>query len=98
MNVEFKAASRERLLKALTVADLQYTEAKNGTIEVRIGSAASAIVFDLQREKATLINNKDFTTLNKIKRTYSELTLEEVAKKKRWALRKQGENKFMMVR
>ncbi len=96
MNVEFKAANRDRLVKAIEEDGFQYTEL-SGVIEMRLGRNSS-IIFDLPNEKATLVNTTDTDPLNKIKRAYSRLTIEEVAKKKRWALRKQGKNKFQMVR
>lgn len=53
--------------------------------------------FNLTENKVELVKGYR-ADLNVIKRKYSEITLREIAKKKRWAFKVREDNKFQMVR
>jgi len=65
---------------------------------IRDSRSGNSILFDLDKELVTYSGLGGQGIVNKVKREYTRLTLQEVAKRKRWALRSLGNNKFQMVR
>lgn len=55
------------------------------------------ITIDLERQEATVPRNGQ-DVLNQIKQEYSAVVLEQVAKKKRWVLKKESANKAILRR
>ena len=91
MTVEFKAKYKEILILALK--KLGYQARENGRGEV----ITNVFTFDLQNQKVSF--PKGFTNpMNEIKRKYSEIVLEQVAKKRRWVLKRQSEKNYQLLK
>lgn len=96
VSVEFKVESVERLKKTLERLGHSFS-VLGSQIKTFIGQ--KEFTFDLDREKLTFDNSfESKEVINQIKRKYSELALEEVAKKRRWILKNKGENKFAFIK
>ncbi len=90
ISIEFKVASKDNLLAALKNLAL-YPRERN-----------DVIYFGNQRENINLssgtIQAADTTTANQIKREYSKVTIEQIAKKKKWIFKKISESKLQLRR
>jgi len=84
--------SEKRLLD--TLKDMGYgVNKRNGIIY------SNNMSFDLKNQKATMMDDSwEIKELNKIKRNYSLKTVEEIAKKKRWVIKKKEQYKLTMRR
>ena len=90
MTVEFKAKYKEILILALKKLGYEPSELNKKVY-------AANFTFDLQNQKVSF--PKGFTNpMNEIKRKYSEIVLEQVAKKRRWVLKRQSEGNFQMLK
>lgn len=91
ISVSFKVANVEYLKKALEA--LNYNYQFNGRSTCRIGDN---IILDLDSETITTSSwNTD--RVNELKRKYSEVVIEEAARRHHWAMSKQG-NKIELRR
>ena len=94
VSVEFKVESAERLKKALEKLGFNVDEYKG---QIDADSRKGFFRFDLNKEKINFERGLE-SRVNEIKREYSKVTLEEIAKKKKWLLKSKGANKFQMVK
>lgn len=90
ISVEFKAEHMEHLETALKATGLAYT--KNGDI-ITIGGV---ITINLKNSSIECPGNY-MPLINKLKREYSKAVIEDIAKKKKWALKSNG-NQFTLRR
>lgn len=92
ITLKFTVKSKDRLIKSLK--DLGYSvQETEGKVY------ACRMEFDLVRETVKSRYRWDFSNkVNEIRRKYSENTLKDLAKRKRWALRQREENKYVMTR
>ena len=94
VSVEFKVESAERLKKALEKLGFSISEYKG---QLNADRRYENFRFDLNC--GTIMFKKGLESrVNEIKREYSKVTLEEIAKKKKWLLKSKGANKFQMVK
>lgn len=95
MSVEFSVKSITYLKLALE--ELGHNFVVQGD-KIMMGSGSSRITIDLVEANATL-GSRYQSTLNEIKRKYSEVVIKGVAKKKRWIIKEQQDaNKFKLKR
>jgi len=94
MTVEFKAENIDLLLKALDEAKIIYDYDKTYNI---IRTRYRGIIINLNNQKITC-RESDMVYVNQLKRKYSEVVLQEVAKKKRWLFKKQSETAGILRR
>ena len=94
VSVEFKVESAERLKKALEKLGFNVDEYKG---QIDADSRKGFFRFDLNKGKINFERGLE-SRVNEIKREYSKVTLEEIAKKKKWLLKSKGANKFQMVK
>jgi hypothetical protein len=91
ISVDFKAENMNHLETTLKNMGLKYT--KRGNV-ITIGGV---ITINLDSSKVECPSNyRDL--VNKIKREYSKAVIEDLAKKKKWALKMTGEDSFIMRR
>ena len=90
--VEFKVGSLELLEKALKALKWSYSIVGN---DVCITSAG--INLDLENETASFDPRRQ-EFVNRLKQQYSHEVVKQVAKKKRWALSKKSETKYIARR
>jgi len=91
-SVVFKAKYKEILDEALKRLGWGRHWNHNMT-RVNIGN----ITIDLEKQEA-MVTQGSQDVLNQIKQEYSAVVLEQVAKKKRWVLKKQSANKAILRR
>jgi hypothetical protein len=92
MTVEFRAESRELLLKALQRLNLRYVESETG-IRIPDGN----IFIDLKNKKVTM-DQRASGIVNGIKRSYSELAIEKMCAVKKWFIANRQGNKLEIRR
>ncbi len=90
ISVDFKVGNEDLLKKAAEKLNWKYRERGN-LIEIK-----DIIILDLRMQTASF-PKKCQDDLNLLKRTYSEVCIEEIAKKKRWSLKRKN-NKLEMKR
>jgi hypothetical protein len=90
VQVEFKAKSREILLKALVDAKVYHSVEGNTVF-------GSGWEIDLDKQTATVGEGYE-SRLNKVRRLYSEAVVSEVAKRKKWLVKKLADNKMQLKR
>jgi hypothetical protein len=90
VQVEFKAHSREILLKALSEARISHW-IEGTTIN------GTRWIINLEKQTATVEQGYE-SELNKIRRLYSEAVVSEVARRKKWLVKKAAENKIQLKR
>ena len=90
VQVEFKAQSREILLKAIIDAKVYHSVIGNTVF-------GSGWEIDLEKQTATVGEGYE-SRLNKVRRLYSEAVVNEVARKKKWLVKKAAENKIELKR
>lgn len=90
ITVEFKAAHRELLLKALKQLNFGYD-----TLGSKI--VVGQIEIDLESQSVTIRGNSLVKQVNKIKRAYSEQVILEVARRKKIAVRRKAK-KFVLTK
>lgn len=92
MSVDLKAANKDLLHSALQSLGLTYKETSRGLV---ITTPNGDIV--IKNDKADLsANNQDW--LNKIKQAYSIKTVEYLARKYKFTVTRQGDNKLTLRR
>ncbi|MBW8001793.1 MAG: hypothetical protein FVQ80_07185 [Planctomycetes bacterium] len=91
ISVEFKVGNIDYLKKALTDLNINYSSHDNTIINTR------GILFKLE-EGQVETQALYIGELNKIKRQYSKVVVEDVAKKKRWVIKNKGQNKMELRR
>jgi hypothetical protein len=82
--VAFKAKNVDILKKALEA--LKYNYKFTGNVVCRIGDN---IILDLDKETVTT-SSWNMDRVNTLKRKYSEIVVEEAAKRHHWAMQKNG--------
>jgi hypothetical protein len=93
--IEFNVANREFLLEALKRLDLSFSETQNRIY------LANDLTIDLgtkQVEARGWTQDRVEYQMNSIKRKYSEVVLEEVAKRNKWLLKKKQEQRQFILR
>ena len=97
VSVEFKVESKERLEKALQQLGYDVRTYNNVLSVYKLGYNFE---INLEKEKINFQkgNWKASEKINEIKREYSKVSLEEIAKKKKWILKNKGANKFQMIK
>ena len=91
MSVEFKAKHKAILLLALKKLGYQTRENNQEQIITNIFS------FNLKTQKVSYPRGYE-NQINQIKRAYSQIVLEQVAKKRRWILKNKAENEFQLIK
>jgi len=91
MSVEFKAKYKEVLILALKKLGYQARENNQGQVITNV------FTFDLNRQKVEYPEGYT-SAMNEIKRKYSEIVLEQVAKKRRWVLKREAESNFQLIK
>jgi hypothetical protein len=91
MSVEFKAKYKEILILALKKLGYQARENNYGEVITNV------FTFDLQRQKVSFPAGYT-AAMNEIKRKYSEIVLEQVAKKRRWILKNKAGGNFQLIK
>lgn len=95
ISLKFTVKSKDRLIKSLK--DLGYQVSDYGDTVI-----AGSMEFNLRAERVRIATSRysvnDSDLINRVKRKYSENTLKDLAKRKRWALRQREENKYAMTR
>lgn len=94
MSVEFKAANKELIIKALEANQYRFVD-RGKTI--MINTSFGPITLDLEAQQALLDQNQQ-QHLNELKQAYSEQVLKEVARKRKWLLKKQQQRKYQLKR
>jgi len=94
VSVEFKVESAEKLKKALSRLGFEVREYKGN---LNAADRNSVFDFDLVQGKINFQRGLE-GRVNKIKREYSKVSLEELAKKNKWFLKTKAENKFQVVK
>jgi hypothetical protein len=97
VQVEFKAGSREYLLKALEQTGIEHTWNKETNIIYGGGNYGKLWAINLDKQTATVEQGYE-AELNKVRRAYSEAVVNEVARKKKWLVKKAAENKIQLKR
>ena len=96
ISIEFKARNQELLTEVLKQMKLNYS-VDGKVVTIRYGS--SSIRVDLENEKVSFLETAPNARLiNSIRVEYSKAAVLKAAKLRKWAVRKQGENKFQLVR
>lgn len=90
VQVEFKAQSREILLKALDDNKINYRMNENAIYSYRW-------TINFEEQTATVEQGYE-GELNKIRRAYSEAVISEVARRKKWLVKKTAEGKMQLKR
>jgi hypothetical protein len=97
-SVEFKVGNIEILKKALEnlgVQDISVYDNKVGFYK----DDRYTIDFNSQKITGRNVDEKELTKFsNVIKRTYSEVVIDELAKKQKWAKKQLGENRYQLQR
>lgn len=91
ISVEFKAKNIEHLKKALDNLGYRYRVVGDTVVVERLG------VIRLTQGRVD-IERSDQGKLNALKREYSKVTIEQVAKAKRWSVRPKGQYKFQLAK
>lgn len=92
-SVEFKAKHKDLLLKAIERLQWYYREAGKDKQVIY----TNALRIDLEREQVEF--PKDYSReVDKLKRAYSEVVLEEAARRKKWLLKRTAQQKFDLKR
>lgn len=95
VTVEFRAKNSETLIKALKNLDYAVSRRNQAVVAFR----GTEILFDLKANKIkyseTATSNSE---INAIKREYSRLIVEEVAKRKRWLVKQQANGNLQLRR
>jgi len=94
VSVKFKVGSADRLKKALERLGFRISE--NWGVLNAEGPKGN-FGFDLNQDKVDFERGLS-SEINEIKQEYSKVSLEEIAKKKKWFLKEKGTNKFAMVK
>jgi hypothetical protein len=92
VQVEFKAQSKEILLEAVKKAGIYHYW--NDLINILSGQGWA---IDLEKQTATVIEGYE-KNLNQVRRAYSEAVINEVAKRKKWLVKKMAGNKMQLKR
>jgi|TARA_R100001530_G_scaffold131512_1_gene103237 hypothetical protein len=87
--VKFKALSKELLYETFT--NLGWTVTENHRNEIRIDGKAITLLLN---EGVADLPVREQNNLNKLKQAYSKTVVEKIAKKKKWIIRNQSENKM----
>jgi hypothetical protein len=93
MTVEFNVSRIDLLERSLQELRLQYIKSEVANL-IRL---ENGIEIDLDN-KQVVATRYEMGTVNEIKRTYAEVALAEVAKKKRWAMKKTSNRTFELRR
>ncbi len=96
ISLKFTVKSRDRLIKSLKDLGYGVTDCGNTifTTSMEFNLKAGKVIIETSR----FSQNNTADLVNRVKRKYSENTLKDLAKKKRWALRQREENKYAMTR
>lgn len=86
VTVEFKAEHKDILIKAIENLGWGYRE-------MSYGISTNGMTIDLEAQKVS-VREYGYDSVNQLKRAYSTAVIEEVAKKKKWAIQKIAENKL----
>ena len=93
INVEFKIANVDFLIAALVNLKVKFTRLEN---KIRIDDNWNeSIYIDLDKQTVEATRSQ-FDMINNIKREYSRTVLTEVAKKKRWIVKKLNNRNFQI--
>ena len=93
MTVEFKARHWPLLEKALQSLKMGFCyDEVRGVVQV-----GRSIRIDLNKQQVTA-DAREFYRVNELKRAYSLAAVNAAAKKNRWAVRKQAQNKLQLRR
>lgn len=90
VSIKFHVKNKDRLIQVLK--DQGYNVRETSRLLM-----AGPMTFDLETGQVDLPTYKQ-SELNAIKRRYSEKTLEEIAKRKRWAFKKTQTGRYQMNR
>jgi len=90
ITLEWMVKNKNRLLQTLKEMNREANDYGNVVVSYPFR-------FNLTENRVELVKGYR-ADLNVIKRKYSEITLREIAKKKRWALKEKETNKFQMAR
>ena len=90
VSVEFKAQSKELLLKALERLGWSYVDVPSKN-EIYINRIGVRLMLDQGIADVPTNSQKD---LNRLKQKYSAVVVEKIAKKKRWIIRNHADNKM----
>jgi hypothetical protein len=98
LTVKFSVANQDFLLKALEKANIRY---ELGKFNTQFIYTDAGFEFNLEKEEIQYnAYNSSIVepVINKIKRKYSEVILEEVARKHKWLLKKTAQKRAYQLR
>ena len=93
VTVEFKARHKQILFAALDRLKIEYRENGDRIFLTNV----SGRYIDLAEGKV-VVESYMMDTVNKIKQEYSKIVVEQVAKKKKWAIKRLAEDKYKLKR
>lgn len=97
-NLQFTVDNRDYLIEALSNMDIFYEDISEELIRVDYGRL-NINLNDKQLEVTGMSRWQAEQMVNKIKRRYSEVVLEEITRRNKWLLKKKAEaNKFQIKR
>jgi len=94
MSVEFKAKYVDFLKQALDELGYRYEVIAGDTV-IKVEHRYNAIWIDLAKSEIEF-NRTSAVVVNRIRREYSRQVLQEVAKKKRWVVKKKQNRYFQL--
>jgi hypothetical protein len=95
MSVEFKIGNADFLKKA--IANLGWAIVTQFDEIIAVSNIRGTFVINLNKGMVNISTSMQ-SNLNKLKQEYSKVIIEEVARKKRWALKKMANNQYEMRR
>jgi hypothetical protein len=100
VEVSFKVGNIELLKKALEKAGWKITSSGEWGINISNANYKTASIrFTNSKIQSSFFNEKELTGIsNQIKRAYSEVVIDEIAKKQKWLKRQMGQNQFQLQR
>lgn len=98
VSISFKVGNIDLLKKALEKMNVQVVRQDENGISFNQAYNQFTISF-LNSKINSNVGEKELTSIsNSIKRAYSEVVIDEVAKKQRWIKRKMGPNQYQLQR
>ena len=89
MSVEFEARNMPILLDSLTALKISFTVNETSGI-VRFQKDGNSFAIDLKKKKIIATGAGATDIINTLKQQYSTKIIQQVAKKRNWAIRQQG--------
>lgn len=104
VSVEFKVGNIELLKKAIEKMDWKVTSSTEKRLyaQKNTGQWGDEVTINLENSTINSTNFRDIKALsqfsNEIKRAYSEVVIDELAKKQKWIKKQMGTNQFQLQR